>query len=73
MDITLDNIENGILHAVYNDGIHYALNCGSIGCPNLSATAFTAENIEQLLEYLARLYERFPRGQFHRGRLHCDF
>ena len=63
LEITLDNIENGILRPIYNDDrIHYALNCASIGCPSLSPAAFTADNTEQQLESLARSYVNDPRG-----------
>lgn len=63
IDLTLDNIEHGILRPIYRDPrIHYGVNCASIGCPNLVTTAFTAENIEELLEEAARAYVNHPRG-----------
>lgn len=42
--------------------IHYAVNCASIGCPNLARTAHTAANTPQLLEEGARAYINHPRG-----------
>ena len=62
-ELTLDNIEHGILRPIWRDNrIHYAVNCASYGCPNLSATAFTAANTETLLDAGARAYVNHPRG-----------
>ena len=61
--LTLDNIEHGILRPIWKDPrIHYAVNCGSIGCPNLSPEAYRADNLERLLEKGARDYVNHPRG-----------
>ena len=63
MKLSLDDIEHEILRPVFQDNrIHYAVNCASIGCPNLQATAFTADNIEDLLNDAARQYINHPRG-----------
>ena len=63
LDLTLDNIEHGILRPIYRDNrIHYAVNCASLGCPNLLPTAFTAANTETLLDTGAREYVNHPRG-----------
>lgn len=69
--LSLNNIEHGILRAYYNDNrIHYAVNCASISCPNLSVTAYTAANTEQLLEQGAKQYINHPRGvHFENGEL----
>jgi hypothetical protein len=61
--LSLNDIENGILRAQWKDNrIHFALNCASIGCPNLSPRAFTAANLEAQLDKGARDYLRSPRG-----------
>jgi len=61
--LTLDDIEHGILRPIWKDPrIHYAVNCASIGCPNLSKDAFTAANTEKLLEQGAKAYINSPRG-----------
>ncbi len=61
--ITLNDIEHGILRPIYEDPrIHYALCCASLGCPNLSAKAYSAENLDQLLDDGARAYINHPRG-----------
>ena len=62
-DLSLDDIEHGILRPIWRDKrIHYAVNCASIGCPNLLKTAFTKDNLEELLEQAAKDYINHPRG-----------
>jgi hypothetical protein len=62
-ELSLDDIEHGILRPVWKDvRIHYAVNCASIGCPNLAPKAYTAENLEAMLEEAARSYINHPRG-----------
>lgn len=61
--LTLNDIEHRILRPLFNDHrIHFAVNCASIGCPNLAATAFTAANLEQLLAAGEQTYLQHPRG-----------
>lgn len=61
--LSLNDIEHGILRPIYDDPrIHYAVNCASISCPNLQSVAFTAENVERLLDKAAREYINHPRG-----------
>ena len=49
--LSLNDIEHRILRPIWKDPrLHFALNCASIGCPNLQSIAFMAENNEQLLE-----------------------
>lgn len=61
--LSLDNIEHGILRPIWRDKrIHYAVNCASLGCPNLLKTAYTAENTEQLLEQAAADFINNKRG-----------
>lgn len=62
-DLSLDDIEHRILRPIWQDPrIHYAVNCASIGCPNLQTEAFTAGNRERLLDSAARQYINHPRG-----------
>jgi hypothetical protein len=66
--LSLNDIEHGILRPIYDDPrIHYAVNCASLSCPNLLATAFTANSTEQLLEQAARDYINHPRGSAIEG------
>ena len=61
--ITLDNIEHNILRPIWKDPrIHYAVNCASIGCPNLIKQAFRADNLEELLDKGAREYINHSRA-----------
>ena len=61
--ISLNDIEHRILRPIWKDPrIHYAVNCASIGCPNLAPQAYTADNMEQLLEQGSRHYINHPRG-----------
>ncbi len=61
--VSLDDIEHRILRPIWKDPrIHYAVNCASIGCPNLQPRAFTADNTETLLDRGAREYINHPRG-----------
>lgn len=61
--LSLDDIEHRILRPIWKDPrIHYAVNCASIGCPNLQKKAFTGDNTEALLEQGAHDYINHPRG-----------
>jgi hypothetical protein len=54
-EISLDDIEHRILRPIWRDPrIHYAVNCASLGCPNLMPKAFTASNTEEFLDRGAR-------------------
>ncbi len=61
--LTLNNIEHNILRPLFNDNrIHYAINCASYSCPNLSNTAYTHSNIESQLNNGAKIYINHSRG-----------
>ncbi|MEM6743587.1 MAG: DUF547 domain-containing protein [Pseudomonadota bacterium] len=61
--LSLDDIEHGIMRPVFNDPrIHYAVNCASIGCPNLQPRPFSSSALEGMLEAGARAYVNDPRG-----------
>jgi hypothetical protein len=61
--ITLNDIEHRILRPIWQDHrIHYAVNCASLGCPNLSGTAYTADNLEAQLAQAETDYINHPRG-----------
>ena len=70
-ELSLDDIEHRILRPIWRDPrLHYALNCASIGCPNLLRQAFTAADSEALLTQAARAYVNNVRGAALRnGRL----
>ncbi|WP_218568603.1 MULTISPECIES: DUF547 domain-containing protein [unclassified Pseudomonas] len=61
--LSLNDIEHRILRPLWRDPrLHYALNCASLGCPNLAAETYSAQNSERLLEAGARAYINHPRG-----------
>lgn len=62
-DLTLNDIEHRILRPIWNDPrTHYAVNCASLGCPNLQLQAFTSDNTEQLLEKAAKEFINSNKG-----------
>ncbi len=62
-DLSLDDIEHRILRPIWRDPrVHYAVNCASVGCPNLAREAFTSRNVETLLDKGARSFINSPRG-----------
>ena len=63
VELSLDDIEHGILRPLWMDPrIHYAVNCASVGCPNLGKSAFKGATLEAMLESAARGYIGSPRG-----------
>ena len=67
-DISLNDIEHRILRPIFKDPrIHYALNCASMGCPNLQPAPYDEDNIEELFEKGAREYVNSKRGAHFDG------
>lgn len=61
--LSLDDIEHGILRPIFKDPrVHYALNCASVGCPNLARTAFTGADLDAQLDRAAHDYVNSRRG-----------
>lgn len=73
-ELSLNDIEHRILRPIWKDArLHYAVNCASIGCPNLADTAYTAENTESLLESGANAYVNHSRGvEVQNGKLYVS-
>lgn len=69
--LSLDDMEHRILRPLWRDPrIHYAVNCASLGCPNLAAEAYSGETCERLLVEGARAYINHPRGaRVEKGKL----
>ncbi|WP_281630574.1 DUF547 domain-containing protein [Vibrio sp. St2] len=62
-ELTLNDIEHRILRPIWNDPrTHYAVNCASLGCPNLQSQAFTADNTEALLQQAATTFINSEKG-----------
>ncbi len=61
--LSLDDIEHAILRKAWQDPrVHYALNCASLGCPNLRQDAFQGDRLDDQLDDAARLFVNHPRG-----------
>ena len=61
--VYVNDIKHRILRPIWKDPrLHYALNCASLGCPNLQPKAFNSENVESLLASGARDYINHSRG-----------
>jgi hypothetical protein len=61
--VSLDEIEHRILRPIWRDArLHYALNCASMGCPEISRRAFAPDNTEEILDRAARRFVNHPRA-----------
>jgi len=69
--VTLNDIEHRILRPIWQDNrIHYAVNCASLGCPDLAPRPYTGARLDAMLEAAARAYVNHPRGvRFVAGQL----
>ncbi|WP_169566624.1 DUF547 domain-containing protein [Sneathiella limimaris] len=62
-DLSLDDIEHGILRPIWKDPrIHYVVNCASLGCPNLPATAIDPKKLDETLDQAASDFINHPRA-----------
>ena len=67
--LTLNDIEHRIMRPIWQDPrIHFAVNCASIGCPNLQPRAFTGETWDAMYTAAAREFINHPRGVDLSGR-----
>ena len=63
LELSLDDIEHRILRPIWQDNrIHYALNCASLGCPDLWPIDFDAFNTKNILELAAVKFINSTRG-----------
>lgn len=61
--LTLNDIEHRILRPIWHDKrIHYAVNCASMGCPDLAATAYEADKLDAQLDSAARIFINQRKG-----------
>ena len=61
--LSLDDVEHGILRKIFKDPrVHFAVNCASIGCPNLATQALTGATLDAQLNAGAKAYVNNPRG-----------
>jgi hypothetical protein len=63
VELSLNDIEHRILRPIWQDNlVHYAVNCASLGCPNLQSEPFDAENTDRLLAKAAHEFVNSSRG-----------
>jgi hypothetical protein len=55
-EYSLADIEKGVLQKMGDPRIHFAINCASYSCPKLQNKAFTAANVDQLMEQSTRTF-----------------
>ena len=61
--LSLNDIEHRIIRPLYNDyRIHFAVNCASIGCPNLASEVFRPADLDAQLDTAAAEFLNHPRG-----------
>ncbi len=61
--LSLDDIEHETMRPTFRDPrVHYAVNCASIGCPNLWPRAWRAETLDRALDDAAAAFVNHPRG-----------
>lgn len=69
--LSLNDIEHRILRPIWQDPrIHYAVNCASYSCPNLSQKVYKGKHIDTMLDQAAKTYINSPRSvSIHNGKL----
>lgn len=66
----LDHIEHGLIRKMFKEPrIHFAVNCASIGCPNLQAYAFTGKDIKKQLDKAEKdFFADTEKNKIHHGK-----
>jgi len=60
-ELSLNNIENDIIRPQFGEPrIHFAVNCAAKSCPPLANAAYTADNLDQMLEARTRSFLNNP-------------
>jgi len=62
--MSLDDLEHKIIRKFNDPRIHFAVNCASIGCPDLASYAYTGAKLQQQLEQRVLLVLTQP-GKYH--------
>jgi hypothetical protein len=63
VELSLDDIEHNIMRKGWVEPrVHYAVNCASIGCPNLPLRAFRGATLGPALDAAARAFINTPRA-----------
>ena len=62
-EVSLDDIEHGILRPIFKDSrVHSAVNCATVGCPNIGREALSGARLDEQLDAAARAFINSPRG-----------
>lgn len=61
-DVSLDFIEHQVLRKMGEPGIHFAIVCASMSCPDLRAEAYNPEDLMQQLNDQIQLFLNTPKG-----------
>jgi len=62
-ELSLNDIEHRILRPIWKDErIHFAVNCASLGCPNLSKRVYSSVRLEEQLNTARNRFLSHPRG-----------
>lgn len=59
-DYSLADIENGILRKMNEPRIHFAINCASFSCPKLLNSAYSASNVQELMDRATKEFINNP-------------
>jgi hypothetical protein len=63
--LSLNNIEHDILRKYWKEPrVHYALNCASLGCPDLAVRSYSGSALDAELDAAARAFVNHPRGVY---------
>jgi len=60
-DFSLEDIEHENLRKMNDPRIHFAINCASASCPKLLNKAYTAQNVDALLEHATKGFISDPK------------
>lgn len=63
-DYSLHRIEHGILRWMGDSRFHFAINCASLSCPDLRATPYSGEELEQQLQEQTAAFIQNPTKGF---------
>ena len=66
-EVTLRELEHGILRKMGEPRVHFAINCASISCPNLRLEAYRSELIHQQLHDQTKQFLNSEKGLYQKG------
>lgn len=63
IQVTLDDIEHQIIRPIYQDyRVHFAVNCASVGCPDLAGKAYLGNELDSQLDAAERVFFAEPKN-----------